>query len=139
MSSIGVAGQAVPIRGSYNPDMHSLRRFRWLACFMLAWWALSLAAAAASPFGVLSSVERICSGAGPVQFMVAGDPDTIPPVGHTLDCPLCLPAAAPAPALGAAWSVASAPAHALCAVVAAPRAERMAAPWQARGPPDILL
>lgn len=125
-------------QGSYNSGMHILRRFRWFACFMLASWALSLAAAAVSPFGGPPTIERICSGSGPVQFMVAGDSAPVPPGGHTLDCPLCLPAVAPAPTSVAAWSGVLPQAQGLCALQATPRTTRTAAPLQARGPPVAL-
>lgn len=124
--------------GSYNPGMHTLRRFRWFACFMLASWALSLAAAAVSPLGGPPTIERICSGSGPEQFMVAGDLSPVPPGGHTLDCPLCLPAVAPAPTSVAAWCGALPPTQGLCALQATPRATSTAAPLQARGPPIAL-
>jgi len=128
----------LPPRDSYNPGMHSLRRFRWLACFMLAWWALSLGVAAASPFGGPPTIERICSGSGPGQFMLAGDPDAAPTGGHSLDCPLCLPLVAPAPGPVGTRFGASPQGHGLSPLTAVPRAARTAAPLQARGPPGIV-
>ncbi|MDY0108283.1 MAG: DUF2946 domain-containing protein [Giesbergeria sp.] len=119
--------------------MHSLRRFRWFACFMLAWWTLSLGVAAASPFVVLPSMERICSGAGPVQFLWAGHPDAAPADGHTIDCPLCMPTAAPAPSPVVAGLGAAPQAPGPCIRATAPRVAHTAAPLQARGPPVLLF
>ena len=119
--------------------MHTLRRFRRFACFMLAWWTLSLAVASASPFVVLPSVERICSGAGPVQFMRAGHPDAAPVGGHTIDCPLCMPTAAPAPSPVVAGLGATPQTPDPCIRADAPRAAHTAAPLQARGPPDFTI
>lgn len=116
--------------------MDSLRRLRWLACCMLAWFALSAGAAVASPFVAASSAERICSGTGQVRYLVHG---ALPAAGHTLDCPLCTPSAAP-PACPPA--LAPAPSHTApepLPLSVAGRAARPAAPLPARGPPAVQL
>lgn len=121
--------------GSYNGRMDPLRRLRWLACCMLAWFALSAGAAVASPFVVSSSAERICSGSGQVRYMVQGDLGALPSGGHALDCPLCTPSAAPPavllPALVAPGLVAREPVP----LSVSGASGGPAAPLPARGPP----
>ena len=84
------------IAAFYNGPMQSLRRSRWLAGLLLAWFVLSAGVATASPFVATASLERICSGTGQAQFVLSGGP-ALPAVGHALDCPLCSPAVAPPP------------------------------------------
>lgn len=119
--------------------MPTSRRFRRFARFMLAWWMLSLGVASAAPFVVLPAIERICSGAGPVQFIWAVHPDAAAPDGHRIDCPLCLPMAAPPPAALQAGPLALPQTPGPCTRTAAPRATHSAAPLQARGPPFFTI
>jgi len=116
--------------------MDSLRRFRWLACCMLAWFALSAGAAVASPFVAASSAERICSGSGPVRYLVHG---ALPAAGHALDCPLCTPSAAPPACLPERLPVVALVAHEPLPLSVGGRAARPAAPLPARGPPTHQL
>lgn len=123
---------------SYNLAMQFLRRCHPFARMLLAWWALTLGVAAASPLVVLPSVERLCSGAGTMHYLWAGDP--VPQqAGHALDCPLCVPVAAPGPATVAAAQVEPIHACQRCIRARVPHTARTAAPLQARGPPDHLL
>ena len=119
--------------------MHSLRRFRWFARILLAGWMLSLGVASASPLVKPQVMNVICSGAGPVQFMRAGHPDAAPVGGHTIDCPLCMPTAAPAPSPVVAGLGATPQTPDPCIRADAPRAAHTAAPLQARGPPDFTI
>ncbi len=129
------AAQAWHAPDSYNPSMHTLRRFRWFACFMLAWWGASLGVAAASPFALSPGIERICSGAGPGKFMWMDGTDPAVPAAHALDCPLCVPVAAPPPAAGAPGAAPLPQGPYAGPMPAAPRAARTAATMQARAPP----
>ncbi len=122
------------IAAFYNGPMQSLRRSRWLACLLLAWFVLSAGVATASPFVATASLERICSGTGQAQFVLSGGP-ALPAVGHALDCPLCSPAAAPPPPVVVAVPQLVPPAHAAAPRVLASVAVRTAAPPPARGPP----
>ena len=76
------------------PSQRSLRRIARLA---LAWFALYLGAAVASPLLRSGSWAVVCSADGIVRLVQADD------AGHggdkraTLHCPLCVPAAAPPP------------------------------------------
>lgn len=118
--------------------MDSLRRLRWLACCMLAWFALSAGAAVASPWVVSSSVERICSGSGAMRYMVPGDLGDLGALaagGHALDCPLCTPLAAPGPCVPRWPSVPERVAREPLPLSIAGRAGRPAAALPARGPP----
>lgn len=60
---------------------------------VLAWFALALGAAAASPLVAPRVLERLCSSAG-VQWHAVDD-GTAPSTHATLECPLCLGAAPP--------------------------------------------
>lgn len=122
------------IAAFYNGPMQSLRRSRWLACLLLAWFVLSAGVATASPFVATASLERICSGTGQAQFVLSGGP-ALPAVGHALDCPLCSPAVAPPPPVVVVVPQLVPPAHAAAPRVLASVAVRTAAPPPARGPP----
>lgn len=120
---------------SYNARMDTLRRLRWLACCMLAWFALSAGAAVASPFVVSSTAERICSGSGQVRYMVPGDLGALPSVGHALDCPLCTPSAAPPACLLPAAAAPGLVAREPVPLTVSGAAGGPVAPLPARGPP----
>ncbi len=119
--------------------MPTLRRLRALACFMLAWFALSVAAATASPLVAPQSVQLVCSGAGEVKLLVLTEDGAQEERSPMPDCPLCVHlggAAAPPEPL----RLLPAPqplAHALRPIAAAHIAARTAAPLPARGPPAV--
>ena len=117
--------------------MQTLRRLRALACFLLAWFALSIAAATASPFVAPQSVQLVCSGAGEVKLLVLSEDGAQEQHGPVLDCPLCvhLGGAAPPPEPLRLLPAPQPLAHALCPIAAAHIAARTAAPLPARGPP----
>lgn len=117
--------------------MQSLRRAHGITRFVLVWFALFVGAAVASPLVRSEGLQMVCSGMGGMQLVSldAGDEagNTVP---QGLDCPLCMPVAAPAPAP-------SQPSHpdglscALHAFEAARLASLTGPPWQARGPPSL--
>ena len=114
--------------------MQSLRSRSWLARLFLAWFALTLGAAVASPLVHPQSFELICTASGDIR-MVALD-DGSPMGHHQLDCPMCLSAGTPPPAAAqppAARQLALA--HALRPLQAAHIASVTRAPLPARGPP----
>lgn len=117
--------------------MQTLRRLRALACFMLAWFALSIAAATASPLVAPQSVQLICSGAGEVKLLVLTEDGAQEQRSQLLDCPLCvhLGGAAPPPEPPRLLPALQPLAHALRPIAAAHIAARTAAPLPARGPP----
>ena len=115
--------------------MQALRRARFLARLVLAWFALSLGIAVASPLVKASDIEVICSG-GSMKVMVKGDPQQGQPAGHTLDCPLCASMAAPPPVVRSDLAFVPALGHAVQPIPAARIAALTAAPLPARGPPQ---
>lgn len=118
--------------------MQTPRRFRRFACFVLAWFALSMGVAIASPFVNPQSLQLVCSASGEVKVVVGGDDGAQAHGGHTLDCPLCVHFgdAAP-PSAVSALPVLQPLAHALGPIAAAHIAARTAAPLPARGPPNF--
>lgn len=62
---------------------------------LLAWFALTLAAAVAAPMAHAGATQDICTSAGGAgMFGTAGRPAAL----THLDCPLCVPSAPPPPA-----------------------------------------
>jgi len=114
--------------------MQTLRRAHLLARFVLAWFALALGVAIASPIVKPQAMELVCSATGAVKLVKTGDGST-EPMGHTLDCPLCMTSSAPPPALRLTVVAPQPLAHALRPIAAAHIAGRTAAPLPPRGPP----
>lgn len=112
---------------------------RFLARLLLAWFALVLGAAIASPIVQPQAVETICSGAGHFKLLFkSADGDLreeSASKASTLDCPLCAGlGAAPPPARAAALPP-DALAHTLHPLIAAHIASLTAPPLPSRGPP----
>ena len=118
--------------------MLTLRRIRLLTCLVLAWFALSVGVAIASPWVQPQALQWICSGAGEVQLIVSTDDGTPELRGPALDCSLCLPlgTAPPPPAL-AQVGAPTPPTLAPLPAPLEPLAVRTAAPLPARGPPRL--
>ncbi|MDL5036090.1 DUF2946 family protein [Comamonas resistens] len=122
----------------------TLQSFRRIAtCLLgrcvLAWFALSMGAAVASPLVQPHGFELICTSTGAVKLIVIGEDGSSDHIvlgaGH-LDCPMCLPhAAPPPPALQLPPPAASPLWHALQPVERARIASITADPLPARGPP----
>ena len=117
--------------------MQSLRSARFLARFVLAWFALVVAAAAATPVFQPQSLEWICSGGGmKLVAPAAGDDAGTPPQVASLDCPLCFAVAPPPPV---SVDVLPQPlGRALQPIPSARIAALTAAPPPARGPPSTF-
>ncbi|BDR07280.1 hypothetical protein CTTA_1457 [Comamonas testosteroni] len=107
---------------------------------VLAWLALSMGVAAAAPLIQSQGFELICTSTGAVKLIVKGeDGGSVLGAGH-LDCPMCLPhAAPPPPALQLPPPTESPLWHALQPVERARIAAITAAPLPARGPPPAYL
>ncbi|MBN8558135.1 MAG: hypothetical protein LCH72_04860 [Proteobacteria bacterium] len=115
--------------------MNPLRHAHRLARFMLAWFALSLAVAVASPLVHPQQVELLCSAGGQVKAVVhTASGDTLELGAGHLDCPLCIPAGAPGP-LPLLALAGPAPSFVLDLTAPAAPAAATALPWQARAPP----
>lgn len=119
--------------------MHTLRRARWITRLMLVWFALFIGAAVASPLLQAERLEMVCTGMGSMKLVQtdADDPAGSPlPPG--MDCPLCMPVAAPSPVLLSLHHPIGL-AHALTPLESARLASLIGPPWQARGPPSFSL
>ena len=79
--------------------LQSLRRIATclLGRCVLAWFALSIGVASASPLTQPKSFELICTSTGAVKMIVKGDDGSVSVGAGHLDCPMCLPLAAPPP------------------------------------------
>ena len=78
--------------------MPSSRPVRTVARFMLAWFALYLGAAIASPLLASGGLAVVCSADGMVRLVQTDDAGAPVQARGTLHCPLCVPAGAPPPA-----------------------------------------
>ena len=117
--------------------MQPLRNARLIARLVLAWFALSLGVAIASPLVAPKATQLVCSGAS-VKLIVENSDGTMAEIGHSaLDCPLCAVMNAPPPVANMAVQSPHALSHALLPIQAAHIAARIGAPWQARAPPVL--
>ena len=121
--------------------LHALRRIATclLGRCVLAWFALSIGVASAAPLIQSQGFELICTSTGAMKMVAIGDDGssdhTALGAGH-LDCPMCLPHAAPPPPVLQLTAPTQSPLrHALQPVERARIAAITAAPLPARGPP----
>lgn len=118
--------------------MTRLRHAKFLARFVLVWFALSITAAIASPLVKPQALELICSSAGGMKLLPNPDGGQ-PAASHTLDCPLCVGLGAPPPSLAqAVHEPMQAPGDVLQGIPATHIAALSTAPLPARGPPVAL-
>ena len=116
--------------------MQLLRRAHWITRLVLVWFALFIGAATASPMVQPQDVQMVCTDMGAMK-LVSLDEDSGPsPQG--MDCPLCMPVAAPAPA-SLSLPTPGGLAHALQALESARLASLIGPPWQARAPPSLPI
>ncbi|WBY00180.1 DUF2946 domain-containing protein [Ramlibacter tataouinensis] len=116
--------------------MQRLRQARFLARLVLAWFALAIGVAIASPVAQPQALELVCSG-GTMKLLVKADSGGEPATSHTLDCPLCASVAPPPPVIRAATVLPPVGAMERSIPARSPVA-RPAAPLPARGPPARL-
>lgn len=112
-----------------------LRLARHLACFMLAWFVLTLGAAVASPVVAPKTTQWVCSGPA-MKMVVADDQGNWVEIGHGgMDCPLCAVLSAPPtqPVVEAAAPFLLS--HVLQATCCERAGQQVGTPWQARAPP----
>jgi hypothetical protein len=114
--------------------MQRLRNAAFLARLVLAWFALSLGVAIASPLVKPQGVELVCAGGGAMKLLVKNDQGKSAG-SHTLDCPLCVFGDAPLPIAVVAVATTEASPLAGPTRAADPVPARTAAPLPARGPP----
>ncbi len=115
--------------------MEALRRARYLARLVLAWFALALGVAAAAPLIHPQTIEFVCGAGGQIKAVVHTDDGTVELGAAHLDCALCLVASAPPPAPFVAPQPPRVPALAWAVADERPQPPAAALPWQARAPP----
>lgn len=117
--------------------MHALRQAHLFTRCMLVWFALTLAAAVASPLaGMQGGLELVCTSSGGMKLVSTNGDDAQAAGSLSLDCPLCSTAHAPPPALQSGAMAVQAMAHQLQPAVVARIAALTAPPLPARGPPS---
>lgn len=120
-----------------NSPMQRLRQARFLARLVLAWFALTIGVAVASPWVQPRSLEWVCSGGGAMKLLVQGDDGSTTIAGGTLDCPLCASLGAPLPMASQAAAAHLPDSLASPRLPTAPAVVATAAPLPARGPPSL--
>jgi len=120
--------------------MRSFRSFPLLIRAVLAWFALTVAIATASPLvHKPDPLHTVCTAGGEVRVLITDAGHDAPAAGHShgqLDCPLCLLAKAPPPAAIVVVRLAPSPlAHALRPARRVHLATSIGAPLPPRGPP----
>lgn len=116
-----------------NQVLHRLRRTRWLAALLLAWFMLFVGAASAAPLMKAGPTAALCSASGIIKGM--GGLEGEAKAQHSIDCVLCC-FTADAPAVPVTWAPPALPlGHMLQSITAAHIAAITAAPLPPRGPP----
>ena len=118
--------------------MESLRRVRFIARLVLAWFALSVGIAIASPILNPQGLKWVCSAAGTIKLLATNDGGSAHANGHTPECPVCSTTGAPPPVAVAFSAVPLPLSRAVQSIPAARIAWLTAAPLPARGPPFSL-
>lgn len=119
--------------------MNALRSSKLIASIVLAWFALFLASAVASPVINPGGVQMVCSAGGGMKMIdVDGNSGEVK-ASASMDCPLCAAAAALHSLSSSLFIKPSALEHALHPIAAAHIAALTAPPLPSRGPPSLLL
>jgi hypothetical protein len=117
--------------------MQHVRNVKLIARFMLVWFVLSIGVAIASPMVKPQAMQLVCSGAGAMKVVVAGDDGKVPVSSHTLDCPLCASIGAPPPIEFLAFQATAPNGFVPPSAGNDPVFFVLAAPPPARGPPAL--
>lgn len=120
------------------PPMQILRNARFIARFMLVWFALYLGAAVAAPMLKPQAATLICTGAGLMTLVVQTDDGNLGGLSVMLECPLCATGNAPPPSFTVQVEPRQPLAYVLQSIPSAHIASRASAPLPARGPPAYL-
>lgn len=119
--------------------MQLLRTSTLLARLILAWFVLSLGAAAASPLVNPQALELVCATGASAKLVVLDSDGQAASADHqTLDCPACLAAMLPPPTLTRQWPAATPAPLAQHPFHAAHIAALAGAPLPPRGPPSPI-
>jgi hypothetical protein len=116
--------------------MQTLRNAHLLARFVLVWFALFIGVAAASPWVKPQEAQMVCSAMGMKMVDAQASGDQTPP-DSGMDCPLCLPVAAP-PSVAMDALVHERLSYAVQSTEQARLASLIGPPWQARAPPSFF-
>ena len=119
--------------------MNALRSSKLIASIVLAWFALFLASAVASPVIKPGGVQMVCSAGGGMKMIdVDGNGGEVK-ASASMDCPLCAAVAALPSRSSSLFIKPSALEHALHPIAAAHIASVTAPPLPSRGPPNSSL
>lgn len=103
---------------------------------VLAWFALTLGVAMASPIVAPKTMEMMCADGGAIRLIVVDENGDVVEAGqHTLGCAMCLPACLPPVLLPQQLSQPQPLAYALTPIEEARIAALVGAPLPPRGPP----
>lgn len=116
--------------------MHILRTSPLLVRLVLVWFVLTLGAANAGPLVLPVTMALVCSEGGTKVVIVDDGGAALHGERHTLDCPLCLPAAPPPMFSAPRLPAPQAPACIAHPLVSADIAAIGGAPLPPRGPPS---
>ena len=119
--------------------MNALRNSSTAARLVLVWFVFFIGVATASPIVQPADIQMVCSAAGGMKLVIAGEDGADIKVSTGMDCPLCSAAAGPGPANKVSFSKLSPLAHALQSIAAAHIALVSAPPLPSRGPPSLFL
>lgn len=119
--------------------MHLLRSSLTFIRLVLAWFVLTLGVASAAPLLHPVTMTVVCAEGGTKLMVVDADgaPAASHGSGHTLDCPMCLPAAIPPGLLAQAVPTLQAQPCASHPFASAHIAALTGAPLPPRGPPRL--
>ena len=115
--------------------MHVLHHAHRITRLVLAWFALSLGVAIATPLVHAAGMQLVCTASGAVKLAAGPGAGKAGILNHTLDCPLCAAVGAPPPVTVAGTVAALSPELRLAAPGTAQRIPVRASPPPARGPP----
>ena len=120
--------------------MQALRNSVPLARLVMAWFALTLGLAIASPLVHPQAMGLVCTAGGSVRLVVVnGEEGQAVSAQHSLDCPLCLAVTPPPAHVHPSWAQLQPMGRALQPIVSARIASLVGAPLPPRGPPLLLL
>lgn len=120
--------------------MQALRNSVPLARLVMAWFALTLGLAIASPLVRPQAMELVCTAGGSVKLVaVGGEEGQAVSPHHSLDCPLCLAVTPPPAHVSPSWAQPQPLGRALQPIVSARIAALVGAPLPPRGPPSLPL
>lgn len=120
--------------------MSNVTTHKLIARLVLAWFALFIGVAIASPILNPTETQMVCSSAGGMKMVASGEEGTEGAEAKltvNMDCPLCAHVVVPFQSGSTTFDHASPLAHSLHPVAAAIIAAHTAPPLPSRGPPAV--